>query len=132
MKNKQIQRSGATTALYMTHAYVPPHPQSDATMTAKVAQMYIQAGKKIDAPVIPVGLAFARAYAEKPQLSLHKAFDGTHPNLAGTYLAACVVVATLWQLTPVGVEYNYFAALDAATTQFLQQVAWQTVREFQQ
>ncbi|MDN3918957.1 hypothetical protein [Roseateles violae] len=40
--------------------------------------------------MIPVGLAFARSLAQKPELILH-APDKRHPSLAGTYLAACSV-----------------------------------------
>jgi hypothetical protein len=54
--------------------------------------------------------------------------DKRHPSLAGTYLAACTVLASLYQTKPEGNTYT--AGLDAATAKHLQTVAWQTVQEY--
>jgi hypothetical protein len=77
-----------------------------------------------------VGLAFEEAYRQKPGLLLHKDYDGSHPNLDGTYLAACVVYSSLYGKSPVGNTYDYFGKVDKATAAFLQQVAWETVTKF--
>jgi hypothetical protein len=126
-----IDESGAQTVLYMSHAYGEGHNSHDPEMTANLAALYTEVGAEVDALVIPVGLAFARAYEERPDLELHMEFDHSHPNLAGTYLAAATTYATLYDASPVGLEYDYFGRLDGEAAAFLQQVAADTVAEFQ-
>ncbi len=128
--NEKIRASGAKTALYMTHAYTPAHKRYDPDMTQKTAQLYVDTGNRVGALVIPVGLAFAEAYRRKPALKLQKDYDGSHPDLIGTYLAACVTYAALYGRSPVGNPYDYYGKIDRDTAAFLQQVAEDTVRAF--
>lgn len=125
--SKQAEQHGAATALYMTHAYVPPHARAAPGMTETVARAYIEVANELDLLVIPVGLAFQRAYDAYPDLELHKPFDGTHPSLLGTYLAACVVLASVWHASPVGLNYTYFGAIDPGVARRLQHIAQATV-----
>lgn len=128
--NGEIAKTSAKTALYMTHAYVKPNKDASPEMMRKVESMYVAAGNEISALVIPVGLAFEEAYRQKPDLQLHKTYDGSHPDLIGTYLAACVVYASLYGKSPVGNGYDYFGKVDKETAAFLQRVAWETVTKF--
>lgn len=125
-----IAKSGAKTALYMTHAYVAPNKDASPDMMRKTEAMYVAAGKEVGALVIPVGLAFEEAYRQRPGIQLHKDYDGSHPDLIGTYLAACVVYASLYGKSPVGNSYDYYGKVDKDTAAFLQRVAWETVRKF--
>ena len=125
-----ISASGAETALYMIHAYVMPHPRFDPNMNERIERQYVSTGNAIGALVIPVGLAFKRAYARRPDMELHKAFDGTHPSLAGTYLAACVVYASIYEKSARDIEYDYFGAINKEDAVFLRTIADETVREF--
>jgi hypothetical protein len=126
----KIKQAGGQTVLYMTHAYVEPHERYRPGMIMDIAKLYIETGNDIDALVIPVGLAFEEAYRRRPDIELHKAFDGTHPDLAGTYLAAATVFASLYGVSPVGNSYDYFGEIDGETAPFLQTVARDTVSEF--
>lgn len=128
--NEKIRDTGAEVALYMTHAYVEPHNRFDPNMIEKIEPTYVQTGNRIDALVIPVGLAFERAYKERPEMQLHKAFDGTHPSLLGTYLAACVVYASVYQQPVADIAYDYFGAVSADDARFLRRIADTTVAEF--
>ncbi len=128
---RKIAAAGAETALYMTHAYAPPHARFDPNMIEAIESLYVETADEIGALVIPVGLAFQEAYRRRPEISLHKRFDGSHPDLLGTYLAAAVVVASVWGLSPLASDYNYFGAINHADARFLQQVAEDVVREFQ-
>lgn len=128
--NGDIAKTGAKTALYLTHAYVAPHKEARPDMIRKIEAMYVAAGNEVGALVIPVGLAFEEAYRRKPDLQLHKDYDGSHPSLEGTYLAACVVYASLYGKSPVGNAYDYFGKVDKDTAVFLQRVAWDTVAKF--
>ena len=51
--------------------------------------------------------------------------DGSHPGPAGTYLAACTFYASIFFESPVGLEY--YADIDQATAELLQEVAANTV-----
>ena len=126
----KIERTGGQTVLYMTHAYVEPHERYRPRMITDIATLYIETGNDIDALVVPVGIAFEEAYSRRPELQLHKAFDGTHPDLTGTYLAAATVFASLYGVSPAGNSYDYFGQLDAETILFLQTVARDTVTNF--
>jgi len=128
--NADIQKAGAKTALYMTHAYVAPNKNASPDMMRKVEDLYVSVGNEIGALVIPVGLAFEESYRRRPDFRLHKDYDGSHPNMNGTYLAASVVFASLYGKSPVGNTYDYFGAVDKESAAYLQQVAWDTAQKF--
>jgi len=86
--NAEIVKRGAKTALYMTHAHVKPSTFASPDMIRKVEDMYVSVGNEVGIFVIPVGLAFEEAYRQRPDIKLHKDYDGSHPDLMGTYLAA--------------------------------------------
>ena len=92
--------------------------------------MYIDAGNENNALVIPVGIAFENAYKVKPGIELHKPFDGSHPSLLGTYLAACVVFASITHQSPLSISYNYYDEISNIDKAFLQEVAHKTVEDF--
>lgn len=125
-----IRKAGAHTALLWLPAVVKPNPLADSDMFARTADMMLAVGNEVGALVIPVGLAYRDAYRERPALKLQMGYDGSHPTLAGQYLAAAVVYATLYDRSPVGNPYDYFGALDADTRDFVQRVAERTVRGF--
>lgn len=128
--NLEIVKRGAKAALYMTHAHVKPNRFADSDMNRRVEEMYVSVGNELGLFVIPVGLAFEEAYRQRPDIKLHKAYDGLHPDLTGTYLAACVVYASLYGASPVGNPYDAFGKIDRDTIAFLQRVADDAVRKF--
>jgi hypothetical protein len=117
-----LKRAGVRPILFMSWAY-----KDKPEMTAQLAEQYTKAGNEVDALVIPAGLAFAKAMAQRPALELY-APDKRHPSLAGTYLAACAVYASLFRKSPEGLSYT--AGLDGATAKFLQATAWDAVRGY--
>ena len=115
-------KHGARPVLFMTWAY------ADAPeMTAQLAEQYTIAGNANDVLVIPAGLAFAKAVARNPQVNLYDP-DKRHPSLAGSYLGAATIYASLYGKSPAGLPY--YGGLDAKTAGFLQEIAWETVREY--
>ena len=120
--SQTIVKSGAKPVLMMTWAY------ADAPeMTAQLAEQYTLAGNACDVLVAPAGLAFAKAIAKNPAINLYFT-DKRHPSMAGSYLAAATIYATLSGKSPVGVSYT--GELDAKTAAFLQEVATETVKEY--
>ena len=126
----KVHASGAEAALYMIHAYVTPHKNANPKMITDIKKMYIEAGNKNNALVIPVGIAFENAYSAMSNIELHKPFDGSHPSILGTYLAACVVFGSITQKSPSGLNYNYFNAINDSDREFLQKIAHETIEDF--
>ena len=120
--SETVRRHGAKPVFFMSWAYA-----DKPEMTVQLADAYTKVGNDNDAFVIPSGLAFARALAQRPNLVLHAA-DRRHPSLAGTYLAAATVYAALFKKSPEGLKYT--AGLDDGTAAFLQKVAWETVQDY--
>ena len=128
--SKLIAERGGQTALYMTHAYVKPHKKANPHNIRLTEDLYVSVGNEVGALVIPVGLAFEEAYRRRPDMKLQQDYDGSHPTLIGTYLAACTVYASIYGKSPVGNSYDYFGKIDKDTAAFLQQVAEDTVQKF--
>jgi hypothetical protein len=124
-KDSAIVRShGAEPVFFMSWAYA-----DKPEMTEQLAAAYLKAGATNHAKVVPAGLAFARLRATRPDIELNVA-DKRHPTLAGTYLAACTVLATVYGQSPVGNPYT--AGLPAEIAAQLQATAWETVQSFKQ
>jgi len=96
-------------------------------MTSQLAEQYTIAGNENDALVIPAGLAFAKVLGKNSQIVLYSN-DKRHPSLFGTYLSACTIYSSLYKKSPVGNPYN--GGIDAKTANFLQEAAWDTVKEY--
>ena len=124
-KDSEIaRRHGAEPVFFMSWAYA-----DKPEMTEQLAAAYVKAGAANHARVIPVGYAFARSIARRSDVQLYVA-DKRHPTLAGTYLAACTVLATVYGVSPVGNAYT--AGLPADVAAHLQATAWETVQSFRQ
>ncbi|HMN78043.1 MAG TPA: hypothetical protein PKC97_18465 [Burkholderiaceae bacterium] len=113
---------GVRPILFMSWAY-----KDRPAMTARLAAAYTAAGKANGALVIPAGLAFERALRSHPEIELYAA-DKRHPSLAGTYLAACTVYATLFDKSPAGLSYT--AGLSPEVAGELQTAAWKAARDY--
>jgi hypothetical protein len=94
-------------------------------MERAVNHYYVRHAEAVGALVAPVGRAWERA-SRDPELKLHTA-DGSHPNERGTYLAACVLYATLTNRSPVGLGSGDLA-ITVEERARLQHVAWDTRR----
>lgn len=93
---EMVRSGGAEPVLYMTWARERfPGQLSD------LAAAYVRAGSETGSEVAPVGVAWGRVRAERPEISLFDP-DGSHPAPGGSYLAACVLYATLTGKSPVG------------------------------
>lgn len=115
----EIRAKKARPVLYMAWAY----ERLNWVTMAAIAQAHRDIGGELGVSVAPVGLSFDAARAQRPALAMLDSSDDEHQSLAGMYLAACVIYATVFQETPEGATYvpNGLSADDAA---FLQRVAW--------
>ena len=108
--------------------------QHKAGLVGGIDGAYFDLANELNATVAPVGMAWKKALAANPNLVLHQA-DKSHPNPTGSYLAACVFYATLFDKSPMGLPGELkkgnrvlvrIAPDEAAT---LQEIAWQAVQE---
>ena len=113
-------------------------------MQKDLTDAYFAIARELGATVAPVGIAWQNAFKENPKLVLHDP-DQSHPNAAGSYLAACVFYAILYDKTPVGLSgripkkestasggdlSNSSDAVNLTDTEtaFIQRIAWETVK----
>jgi hypothetical protein len=142
-----IKQTGARTVLYMPPQYggsVPPTVDD-------IAAAYGRSATELGAKVAPFGLAVQRAMKERPDLNLGtvEGYHTTAPTLSphAFYLAMCVLYATLFDESPVGLPYRMADvspasaegqswgvkegwAISEADAAYLQKVAWDTVTEY--
>ena len=118
-----IKAAHAQTVLYMTWAR-----QNAPETQAALSETYTEVGGEIGATVVPVGLAWRDCLAAHPAIVLHDK-DQSHPNLAGSYLAACAFYATLF----IGRSKSIPAidiGLEAETVNALHEAAQATTRTY--
>jgi len=125
----EIRQQGGQTVFYMTWA-----ARSAPETQAALAEAYEAISRDLKAMLCPVGLAWQRALRLNPDLPLHHA-DGRHASPAGSYLAACVLYAVMLRASPVGLPRSFEIQgksrpdLPQDEAVFLQQVAWDTIRQ---
>ena len=118
----EIRHSGAKTVLLMT--WERPDSVGYGVTTANLAAAVNALGAQLGARVAPAGSAFALSLRERPDLTLYSQ-DG-HPTVYGTYLAACVLYATIFGQTPAGNQYADMS-IDANTRAYFQHIAAQSL-----
>jgi hypothetical protein len=119
---------GARPLLFATWGYRDGDPaargtDSFAAMEGRLERGYASAARGLNVPVAPVGLAWATAVARDRSANLWQE-DGLHPTIQGSYLAACVFAAVLYQQRP---DSSFDAGLPAAVARAYQQDAWNAV-----
>jgi hypothetical protein len=140
--DKAAKDAGAQTILYMAWELTNPNlsPRMD-----EIAQAHSEIASELGIRVAPVGLAWQRSIQERPELELYDS-DGVHPTVTGTYLTICVLYATIFEASPIGLDYQPFDIfagnkamemtykswqLTEDEVAFLQQIAWDTVVDYE-
>ena len=111
----EIRKSGAQPLIYMT--WLP----SEAAANEK---LFRNAAVRARAKLVPAGIAWATLTRAGMKLD----DDGTHPNIAGSYLVACSVFSTIYDrqapVTPVA--FNPAAAANIRAT------VWRAVNQLKE
>jgi hypothetical protein len=96
--NEVIKRSASKTVLYMTWAreHLPEHQKV-------IAEAYNSIAHNNNALVVPAGIVWQHFRATYDRPNLYSS-DGSHPSPAGSYLVACVFVASLFGASPSGLK----------------------------
>lgn len=116
--------AGAETLLFMTwgreNGMTDVGFSSYAAMQDQLTIAYRGLGEELGARILPAGVAWQRAIGKDADLNLWQ-LDGSHPTVAGSYLVACVMYASIYQESPVGASYR--AGLPRGEARTLQEVA---------
>ena len=99
-----IRAGGARPYLLETWAHRdgwPGQGMDRAAMQAAINAAYWEVAARNAAIVVPAAEAWNQALAAAPGVALWQV-DGSHPTVAGTYLAACVLYATITGRSPEG------------------------------
>lgn len=133
---RMIRAENVQAALFMTWAKAAFPAQSET-----LSRAYRAIGTELGLPVANVGEAWAEVGRVRPSLNLHTS-DGSHPTAAGSYLAACVIYATLTGRNPLGApreiagapwdmagpvessQPTILVSLTQEGAEFLQRIAW--------
>jgi hypothetical protein len=119
-----IRAHGSEPVLYLTWGRrdgLPENGFPDFTaMQAAITDGYLRIADELDLRVAPAGVAWQVAVAQHLGTPLWDG-DGSHPALAGTYLTACVLYATLFHASPEGLPVPQ--GIDRAVGERLQALA---------
>ena len=122
----EVRKNHARTILFMAWAY----NRLGWISLAEIAQARRDAAKELDVDVAPAGLAWQAASKQRPGMDFY-GLDREHPSIDGTYLATCVIYATIYGRDPSGFAYAP-PGITAEEAAFLQKIAWQTVQNYAQ
>ena len=112
---------------YGNNDYVKDYPLDDGyqEMQERLKTSYLEMTYENNAWCAPVGMAWRRVRAERPNFVLYS-HDLEHPSVLGSYLAANVIFATIYQQQ---YQTNFIANLSIEDAEYIQQVAQKTVLE---
>jgi hypothetical protein len=124
----QIRETGAEPVFFVTWAHQSGWPEeglnSYESMQLQINAGYLGIARELNATLAPVGVAWLDAWRENPEVKLWQA-DGSHPSPQGTYLAACVFYAVIFEESPEGLSYK--SDLSKEEAGWLQTIAAETV-----
>jgi len=119
---KTIRSRGMEPILFMSWPY-----KNKPSMIMELREEFFKAAKTNNILLIPVGEAFYALERKYPEINLYKD-DLRHPSKEGTYLAASVIFATLFDLNVKGTKG--MQGIDADITLKIQEIADSTVHSF--
>jgi hypothetical protein len=90
-------------------------------MQSRLRNSYLEMGFDNDCSVSPVGMAWKKSIEQNPDFELYSG-DGSHPNLAGSYLSACVFYSSIFKKSCEGSDFIPIG-LDSADAVILQTIA---------
>ncbi|MGD0247952.1 MAG: DUF4886 domain-containing protein [Candidatus Limnocylindrales bacterium] len=127
----RIEAAGAVPMFFMTWAHRDGLPEAGLdyeSMQVEIDNAYYGIAKELSVPVAPVGFTWFIVRHDHPGIALW-GDDGSHPDGAGTYLAACVFYASIFRKSPVGISWHGGVSDDQA--RILQDEAGRHVLELQ-
>jgi hypothetical protein len=119
-----IQADGARPLMFETWAHRSGWPENGSlgydAMQSGIDKGYHTIAQEQHVAVVPVGEAWRSLLASEGDPGLWQD-DGSHPTIKGTYLAACVFYAAIFNESPQGLTYR--ASLSTQDANALQVIA---------
>lgn len=114
---------------YMTWGYEKGYPQQPANdtyekMQQRVANGYMLMSDSLNYPLIPTGMTWKSIRETHPTLDLYFT-DRYHPNIFGSYVAACTAFTSIFKESPLGGIFP--KKIDTTSAKIIQQTAATTV-----
>lgn len=115
----------AQTMSFMTWAHlngdvqnctINPNVCTYTGMDDLIQDRYMSFSNTLESEVTPVGVVWRYIKENYPGISLYQS-DGSHPSLAGSYIAACCFYTSLFRKDPTLITNNY--GLDATTASII-------------
>ena len=123
-----INKKGATPILFMTWGRRDGLKENGfkdfSSMQNELSVCYLRVAKTLKVAVAPIGDTWLNAKNGAPLLDFWNP-DNSHPNLTGSYLAACVLYAVIFQDSPEGIGDHL--NLGKTKAGYLQKIAAETV-----
>jgi hypothetical protein len=94
-----------------------------------IAKTYRKIADELGAKVAPCGVAFAKAIKAGIVVHQETEKDGSHPNLTGSYLVACVFYGTIYDRNPEEIPDNVIGKVEPELAAKLQTIAKLAVQE---
>lgn len=114
----KIRAIGATPIFFLTWAHRggwPEYSMDDyESMQRKIEEGYMAIAQELNVPVAPVGSAWRTVVLQYPDVNLWRE-DGSHPTMQGTYLAACVFYAVIFEESPLRLDYRADISTETAS-----------------
>ncbi|MEI6576644.1 MAG: T9SS type A sorting domain-containing protein [Bacteroidota bacterium] len=101
----------------------PPYANTGSGLIDKIYNNYRFLLDTAGQVIAPLGPAWQKIIANNTSINLWDV-DDTHPGLAGSYLNACVVYATVFKQSPILSSFN--PGISAMEDSILKTTAWQT------
>jgi hypothetical protein len=121
---KEITSSKSKLVLFMAW----PYERLNWISLDEIVAAHKTIAKQLNATVAPVGIALDRSLRIRPQMAM-LGKDKEHESVHGTYLASCVIYATLFNKSPKGIRY-WPEGITKLEAMYLQVLAWKTVRDW--
>ena len=121
---KEITLSKSKLVLFMAW----PYERLNWISLEEIVAAHKTIAQQLNATVAPVGIALNRSLRLRPQMAM-LGKDKEHESVHGTYLASCVIYATLFNKSPKGVRY-WPEGITKQEARYLQGLAWKTVLDW--
>lgn len=89
-------------------------------MQSLIQDRYMEFSSLFNSEVTPVGVVWKYIRENHPSINLYQS-DGSHPSLAGSYLAACCFYTSMYRKNPMLITNNY--GLDENTAAIIRNAA---------
>lgn len=126
--SRTVVGNGGQVVLFLTWGHRNGSPElghsTYSAMQIDLAESYLAFADSLLAEVAPVGMAWWMALAERRDVDLYQA-DGSHPSVAGSYLAAAVIAAVVLDVDPM--TFDSSLGLDEASAESLRGFAARAV-----